>query len=353
MAQEDLPAAAGADALTEALRENGALSDGRVVEVRVESERKTILSRLLRLRLIYDRPCDGAPETVILKTGFGRTMTPDWLGGRQEVAFYTEVAPGLADRVVPGFFGGHWDAQTGAWHLLLEDLTDSHVIATEWPLPPSRAQCETIVAARARFHAAWWDDPRLGVSVGAWTDAKTGRQSMLQLQQNYEAFADQLGDALLPGQRALYEQFLDALPRLSERSRTHRNMTITQGDSHVWNCFLPRDGGDDVRLFDWDAWKPRVAASDLAYMMALHWFPDRRQIMEASLLDHYHRVLVAHGVSGYDRQMLADDYQWGVLMMILIPPMQAAGKIPTPVWWNHLARIMMAVEDLGCRELLG
>ena len=24
------------------------------------------------------------------------------------------------------------------------------------------------LAARARFHAAWWDDPRLGISVGTW-----------------------------------------------------------------------------------------------------------------------------------------------------------------------------------------
>jgi hypothetical protein len=32
-----------------------------------------------------------------------------------------------------------------------------------------------------------------------------------------------------------------------------RNVTIVHGDSHVWNIFLPRTGGnDDVRIFDWD-----------------------------------------------------------------------------------------------------
>jgi hypothetical protein len=34
----------------------------------------------------------------------------------------------------------------------------------------------------------------------------------------------------------------------------------------VWNCFLPRDGGSDVRLFDWDSWRLGVATEDLAYM---------------------------------------------------------------------------------------
>src|SRR5258705_13300672 len=53
----------------------------------------------------------------------------------------------------------------------VEDLTDSHVIATTWPLPPTLDQCRTIARARARFHALWWDDPRLGTAVGAWTDA--------------------------------------------------------------------------------------------------------------------------------------------------------------------------------------
>jgi hypothetical protein len=353
MTQEDLPAAAGADSLTEVLRAHGALRDGRVVETRLINDRKTLLSRILRLGLVYDRSCPGAPDTIILKTGFGQTSKPDWRGGRQEVAFYTEIAAELPDRLVPRCFGSQCDAETGAWHLLLEDLTDSHVIVTEWPLPPSRLQCERIVAAHARLHAAWWDDPRLGVSVGTWVDEETARQNRLRFQANYEALADRLGDALIPAQRALYEQFLDGLPRLGARYLTHRNMTITQGDSHVWNCFLPRDGGDDVRLFDWDAWRPHVAALDLAYMMALHWYPDRRQAMESSLLDHYHRALVAHGVSGYDRAMLADDYRWGVLMMIVVPPMHAALQIPPLVWWNHLARIMMAVEDLGCRELLG
>jgi hypothetical protein len=353
MAQEDLPAAAGADALTEALRAHRVLPDGRVAEVSLLSDHKALVSRVLRLRLVYDRPCKGAPDTIILKTGFGQTISPEWLGGRQEIAFYTEIAPALPDRLAPGCFGSRHDAETGAWHLLLEDLTDSHAVASRWPLPPKQAQCERIVTAHARLHAACWDDPRLGVSIGTWLDAETGRENrLLRLQRTYEAFADQVGDALLPAHRALYEQFIDALPRLWARYRTHRNMTITQGDSHVWNCFLPRDGGDDVRLFDWDSWKPHVAALDLAYMMALHWFPDRRQMMESSLLDHYHRVLVARGVSGYDRQMLTDDYRWGALMMLVVPPVQAAIKLPAGLWWNHLARIMMAIEDLGCRELL-
>jgi Ecdysteroid kinase-like family len=78
-------------------------------------------------------------------------------------------------------------------------------------------------------------------------------------------------------------------------------MTVIQGDSHVWNNFLPRDGGNDVRIFDWDCWRVDVAADDLAYMLALHWYPDRRRRMEQPLLDCYHSALLEGGVKGYDR----------------------------------------------------
>jgi hypothetical protein len=35
---------------------------------------------------------------------------------------------------------------------------------------------------------------------------------------------------------------------LGETHRQRRAVTIVHGDAHVWNCFLPRDGGSDVRL---------------------------------------------------------------------------------------------------------
>ena len=67
------------------------------------------------------------------------------------------------------------------------------------------------------------------------------------------------------------------------------------------------------RLFDWDCWRVDVAADDLAYMLALHWYPDRRRRMEQHLLDSYHAELLASGVRGYDRAELAADYRLAAL----------------------------------------
>jgi len=74
--------------------------------------------------------------------------------------------------------------------------------------------------------------------------------------------------------------------------------------------------------------------------------------LDESLLDRYHRVLLANGVSGYDRRALREDYRLSVLWLILRPIGQAASKFPPRVWWPNLERIMLAVDDLGCRDLL-
>jgi hypothetical protein len=67
--------------------------------------------------------------------------------------------------------------------------------------------------------------------------------------------------------RTIYERLIEEGHRLNARYHAHRNMTIIQGNAHVWNVFLPQAGGDDLRLFDWDSWRVDVATDDLAYMM--------------------------------------------------------------------------------------
>jgi hypothetical protein len=350
---DSLPSAADARHLSAALQRSGVLGVGRVRDVVIEHSRTTVLSRIVRLRLSYDGAAVDAPSTVIFKTGLPERAGASWHAGRQEVAFYTQVAPLMPTRLVPRCFDALWDATANAWYLLLEDLTDSHVIATPWPLPPTLEQCVSIIQARAHFHAQWWDDARLGTSAGTWTGPHAMNSHLNTLAERFVRFADRLGGCLDGERRTLYERFFAAAPRLLARYYAHRNLTIVHGDAHVWNTFLPRDGsGQDVRFFDWDCWRVDLGSDALAYMMALHWYPDLRRRFEPSLLDRYHEALVAHGVQGYDRRALQEDYRLSVLWQMATPVWQAANDIPPVIWWNNFERIMLAVDDLGCRELL-
>ena len=205
-----------------------------------------MLSRIVRLRLAYEGEAEGAPPSLIFKTGLPERLSGGWNAGRQEVEFYAKVAATTPPGILPRCFEAEWDEKTNDWRLILEDLGDSHKIVTTWPLPPTLSECEAIVRA----------------------------------------------------------------------------------------------------------WRLGVATDDLAYMMAVHWYPDRRRRMERSLLDAYHAAVLAHGVGGYDRRALDDDYRLSALWQIVTPVFRAAANIPTVIWWNNFERIHLAVEDLGSRELL-
>jgi len=195
---------------------------------------------------------------------------------------------------------------------------------------------------------------RSGVSIGTWLDPATYAQRLQGFAAHFTAFADRVGDRLSGERRDLYRRLIDAAPRLFARYDSHRNVTLIHGDAHVWNVLMPKDEqSGDVRLFDWDTWRIGVASYDLAYMMAMHWHPDLRRRRERPLLDCYHAALVAQGVDSYDRRALDDDYRLAVLWLLARPAFQAASDLPPVLWWNNFERILLAVDDLGCRELLG
>jgi phosphotransferase family enzyme len=353
MQSNPLPEVARADRLTAALQQSGALGNGSVREVTVESASPTVVSTITRLRLAYDAEPAGAPRSLVLKTGRAGHSGGAWTVGRQEVAFYKQVAPAMPAGIAPRCYEAHWDPDTEAWHLLLEDLTDTHATASPWPLPPAFEQCLRIVGAWARFHAAWWDHPDLGLSIGTRPDAAALESYLQTLAGHVARFSDRLGDALPRERREFFDQLLDAAPRLLADFPTRRHVTVAHGDAHVWNCLVPRDGASgDVRLLDWENWRIGPASADLAYMLAVHWYPDRRHRLERPLLDHYHAVLAENGVRDYSRADLHDQYRASVLWQITTPVWQAAYNLPPVIWWNNLERVLLAVEDLGCRDLL-
>lgn len=103
-----------------------------------------------------------------------------------------------------------------------------------------------------------------------------------------------------------------------------------------------------MRLIDWQSCEIGVGPADLAYMIALHWFPERRAHLEVPLLRHYHNRLLEGGITTYSWY----DYRLSAINNLLIPVWQWFVKIPASIWWHHLERGFLAFDDLKCAELL-
>jgi Ecdysteroid kinase-like family len=342
-----------ADFLTERLRASGALPRGRVVAVDAGAPRPTLVSTVAALRVEYssDAPAEAPARLFVKATLGGLDHDLQSLIGGREVAFYRHAAPLMPAGSVPRcydaeFAGGHF-------HLLLEDLSETHALVTPWPLPPTQEACERTIDAWATFHAFWWRHPRLGTDVGAFLDEAAMAKLTVEYRERFARFAGALGDRLWPAARAIYARVGDARDRLITPARLYANYTIGHGDAHVWNLLHPKDAAaGGIRLIDWDSWRIGRAAADLAYMMAVHWYPERRARLEAPLLERYHAGLSARGVTGYSLEHLWEDYRLSVIGHLTIPVWQQTLGLPAAVWWSHLNRVVAAFEDLDCASLL-
>lgn len=217
-----VPPEVAPERLTAILRRAGVLERGEVVDVAVETPRDTLVSRIVRLRLTYGGGADGGPSHVVFKTQRDG-VAQDWRElGRKEATFYGLVAVATPAGLLPRCDEAVVEP-AGHWHLLLEDLTASHEPVGEWPLPPPLERWDAVVAAHARFHAAWWDHERLGVSVSAFLDdAGVLDRFVAEFPRDFATFADCLGDPLSAERRLVYERLIAAAPRLLDRYRSHR-----------------------------------------------------------------------------------------------------------------------------------
>jgi hypothetical protein len=337
--------------LTAVLRGKGCLPQGKVVALN-KKPRSRAVSIIVPLELGYsDDAPSSAPRRLVLKLPAADSLKD----GDKEVEFYSRIAAHMSDPPVIRCYDAVFSEEAGRFHLLMEDLSGTHVSHPPSMLPPSEAHAEQIVDALARLHAYWWDDPRLGKGVGTLPTDASVREEMAQDGQNYRAFVDLIGDRLPVERRNVYERVLASfLPVQLRRLTAGKGLTLIHDDPHSGNFLYPRDPSrHSLRIIDWKSWRIAVGVSDLAHMMAIFWFPERRARLEQALLQRYHERLLVYGVSGYDWESCWYDYRFAVIGYLFYPIWQWSINLPDFIWWHHLERVMLAFQDLECAELLG
>jgi phosphotransferase family enzyme len=268
-----VPPLAAPERLTAMLRGAGVLERGQVVDVAVESARETLISRITRLRMTYD---GGAGPSRVFWKSQREGADPRWQEFGRKEDFYGLRGRQHAGRAAAALLGG----QRGARAALAPGARGPHrpargprgvaAAALDRPLPrhhrgPRAIPCRLVGAPAPRRIVGTFAD-----QSGAFDRHRAA------LPTDLAAFADPLGDRLSAERKQRYERLIAAAPRRLERYRSHRDLTIVHGDAHFGNTMLPRRGGGDVRLIDWDAWRVDTATDDLAYMLAVHCYPDWR-----------------------------------------------------------------------------
>ena len=325
--------------LTQWLASSGYLESGEVTAVQVETSGYTAsLSALNRLTLTYSSDATGTcPGTCLEKTSSG----PTYMLGRAEATFYRTMAEHNYTRNLPVVYAAVNDDEAQTASVLMGELTDT-LTPREWPVPPASDLCRNAVLTLADFHADWAGSTLMEHALA--DQAGSGRFSAERYSAVSKALIERLGDALTPERATLIETLAQAYPAaLEERITTSSLATVVHGDAHFWNMLFPRDPAQPPTLIDWQVWGADLGTADLAYMMALHWFPERRARFERSLVDAYAQRL------GQPQDLVWSSYRFSVAGLI---PRTAlfASVIPAFIWWPHLERAFNAYDDLECRE---
>ena len=311
--------------------------DRSVIDLHIELELETPISKLVFLKVAYsaEEPAD-LPQHLVVKSPLKVEHS--------EIQFYRELAPVMERPPVVRCLATIEESST----IVIEDLRATHD-HPPWPLPPSRTQSERAVEALAYVHAHWWESPELGHEVGKPNTTESLTTMVHGIAANLPPFFDTFGDALGVQTRNIYERVFSSSLKPWLRLTDPRALTIIHGDAHAWNFLFPRVGDGPAFLFDWQLWHVDVGARDLAFMMALHWYPSLRRELERPLLHHYHENLRRADYS-FDELWL--DYRRCVVRNLTFPIISWSRGVKPDYWWHRLECAVAAYLDLGCEELI-
>ena len=184
-------------------------------------------------------------------------------------------------------------------------------------------EAATLLREMARFHATWWDHPRLSSLDWIPMGNDPVNQSAEQAYQDaFEPFLKNFGDRLSPRALAIAERFKDKIIAIEEEF-AKPPLTIAHGDLRYDNLYF---GADGMAVADWQIVLRARGPYDVAYFMSQSVNPAERRASEMDILRSYHETLLQQGVKGYTFEQCFDDYR-ACAMFCLVYPVISGGTL--------------------------
>lgn len=262
--------------------------------------------------------------------------------GATEVRFYTRLAPQVIG--VPYAYGAAFDAWTGRYLLVLEDLPAD---ACEFPdtlHPLSPDQAGLIVELLAELHATFWERlPRAGRGPLGWLYTPSSDVTSLLTGSLMNASIKRLAERTtipVDNGRFIADNYRAAAALIDTPPHT-----VMHGDAHPGNMYFY---GGKAGLLDWQAVRRGHPARELAYTLITSLTPEDRRATQRDLLDHYRHALAAADGPELDRDDLWLRFRQGALYGYVAPLITAGmgGMQAEGIAMEGLRRGVAALEDL-------
>ncbi len=349
--------------LTDALRNSGTIKDATVTSIEVEGDIAAgvgFMGELAKVALTYDQAEEGAPASIIAKfpaaAPDNREIAEVFRFYEIETRFYQQIADDV-ELNTPKLYYGDIDLESGDFILLLQDLAPSQVADQIAGLTSD--QTDLAVRELAKFHATWWEHPRLQELDWMWAmnhpvRAETSQQSY---QQAWGPFVESFGTTIQPEILDIGERFGQQIVAiLDEMSKGPK--TISHGDYRPDNLFFATPaGGDPLTVIDWQIMSIGPGTFDFSYFLLGSLPPDERKARQTELLQMYHDLLVEGGVTNYSYDQCYQDYRISSLFcwlytVIALGTLDVANERGLALFTANIERNSSALLELNAGELL-
>ena len=343
--------------LTAVLSRSGALTRGSVAALEIDSG-SGAWSKNGRLRLRYADGAEGSlPANLFLKmVDIGAPDAMETFDD-SEVTYYTRDYNDVPGAPLVRCYDAAYSAAQRRYHLLLDDVSATHVPAYE--KQPDLAYGLALAEALAALHARWWGAEGLAGAGAPIHDAAHIQQFVDIAAPGVPPILKYFTPALQPGwPELLYDLYARHPAAIIARTREANGFTLIHGDAGPYNILAPREGERPLYLidrqpFNWSltTW---LGVYDLIYSMVLRWEVETRRELEMPVLRHYHHELLRRGIQEYPWELLLHDYRLCVPMGVYVATEHCRNGINEKWVWNWLPmlqRSLTACDDLACSEL--
>jgi aminoglycoside phosphotransferase (APT) family kinase protein len=298
-----------------------------------------------------DSTNNRAPAKLVLKRP--RSTIDPLLTYRyeREVRYFQHFSDSGPVRV-PACYFAEFDAESGNFAILLQDLSDLDA-GDEW-VGCSLRQAEAAVLTAAQLHAAFWEKPaveqRLSSRRVPWKPPTP--EMWAKLSQDFE-------DEFPSDAKELAELLAEVgLMRLLD-VMSARPVTLIHGDFRLDNMLFEAEtptSRPTIVLLDWQMTRQDVGPADLAWFFAISLEDGQRRAWLTSLLVLYHEELMRHGVSGYTIDDCMQDFRLSLLRTFASAALGHSANRGHPVGDEKMNRIVLrvaaAVADQDCLSLV-
>ena len=288
-----------------------------------------LMGDIFRVELQYREVTSGQPDSVVVKlpSSFeeNRTQGVDLGMFESEVRFYNELAKD-ATVGIPDVYFAEIKTGTADFVVVMEDL--SHLEMVDQSTGMNFEQATGAVEVLASIHAVWWD--RVKVPDMEWIPTMVGPRIEFVdqlLAQIFPVFAQGFEQYLPKGGLEIYELFAGNYLKLTTAIASRSPWTLAHQDYRVENLMFGPPGSGQVAVLDWQGIGRGPGAYDLAYILGGSMVTELRRRHEKDLVSAYHERLLEHGVKGYSREQLWEDYAHAHLLGGIAVPLLSGGSM--------------------------